>query len=100
MNFDQGELDFSATASEEGHRKWVREMEEKKRAFELRHGVIIGRRVRVQLSGELKPMDGMIHLIPQKDPSAATKLRLAMGGREFLIGEVESIILLDAAAPG
>ncbi len=52
MSFDQGELHFSGNDSEEGHRKWQRELQENKRAFEARFGVILGRRVRVQLTGE------------------------------------------------
>lgn len=95
MNFDQGELDLSGNGSEDGHRKWLIELEEKKRAFEIRHGVMIGRRVRVQLSGETYPLEGMIYLISQNTKQAPGKLRLSIGTREFTPLEIENIILLE-----
>jgi len=95
MNFDQGELDLSGNGSDAGHRKWLRDLEERKRAFELRYGVIVGRRVRVQLSGELNPMEGMIHVVSQKPGLPVAKLRLIMGRREFGPTDIESIVRLD-----
>jgi hypothetical protein len=95
MNFDQGELDLSGNGSEAGHHKWLLELEEKKRVFERRHGVIIGRRVRVQLVGELNALEGLIFLVPQKKSAATSKLKLSMAGREFTPTEIESIIRLE-----
>ena len=95
MNFDQGEFDLEGNGSEEGYLKWVRELDEKKRAFELRFGVIIGRRVRVQLVGELNPLEGMIHLISPKIPRSAAQIRLSLGKREFTPLEIESIVQVD-----
>jgi hypothetical protein len=95
MNFDQGELNLSGNGSEDGHRKWQQELDEKKRAFEIRYGVIIGRRVRVQFAGELNPLDGMIYLVSKSEPHAAGKLRFHLGNREFTTNEIESIIRLD-----
>lgn len=96
MNFDQGELDLSGKGSEKGHGQWLLELEEKKRAFEVRYGVMIGRRVRVQLIGETYPLEGMIYLISQKTPPSAIKLRLGLGSREFTPLEIESIVRLEA----
>lgn len=95
MNCDQGELDLSGNGSEDGHRKWLIELEEKKRAFEIRHGVMIGRRVRVQLIGETHPLEGMIYLVSREIPQSAAKLRLSMGTREFTPLEIESIVRLE-----
>lgn len=95
MNFDQGELDLTGNGSEEGHRKWLQELEEKKRAFELRFGVMMGRRVRVQLVGETYPLEGMIYLVSQKTPQTAAKLKLSMGSREFTPLEIESIVRFE-----
>jgi len=95
MNFDQGELDLSGNATNDGHQKWLRDLEERKRAFETRYGVIVGQRVRVQLIGEMNPMDGMIHVVSQNPGTPASKLRLLMGQREFSPTEIESIIRLD-----
>jgi hypothetical protein len=98
MNFDQGEFDLSGGGSEDGHRKWLRDLEEKKRAFEVRHGVIIGRRVRVQLRGELNPLCGMIYLVSQKTPHSSAQIRLSLGNREFTPLEIESLVLLEDEA--
>jgi hypothetical protein len=95
MNFDQGELDLSGRGSEEGHRKWQQELDEKKRAFEIRYGVILGRRVRLQFAGELNPLEGMIYLVSKSGQQAAGKLRFCLGNREFTANEIESIIRLD-----
>jgi hypothetical protein len=95
MNFDQGELNLSGNGSEDGHRKWQQELDEKKRAFEIRYGVIIGRRVRVQFAGELNSLEGMIYLVSRDGQKAAGKLRFRLGNREFSANEIESIIRLD-----
>ena len=95
MHYDQGELDLSGNGSDAGHRKWLEELETKKRAFETRFGVILGRRVRVQLAGELKPLEGMIHLLSKDLKQPGNKLRFQLGSREFLASEIESIIRID-----
>ncbi len=95
MNFDQGELDLSGNGNEDGHRKWLRDLDERKRTFELRYGVIVGRRVRVQLIGETYPLEGMIHVVSQKPGLPASKLRFVLGQREFGPAEIESIIRLE-----
>jgi hypothetical protein len=95
MNFDQGELDLSGNSSPAGHQKWLLELEEKKRPFEVRHGVIIGRRVRVQLRGELNALEGMIYVISKSYNPPNNKLRLIMGKREFGTSEIESHIRLE-----
>jgi hypothetical protein len=97
MSFDQGHFNFDAPGSEAGYQKWQQELEEKKRDFELRFGVMIGRRVRVQLVGETDPLEGMIYLVSQKIPQSAAKLKLSMGKREFTPLEIESIVRLDAS---
>lgn len=100
MNFDQGELDFSGDGTEQGYRKWQRDLDERKRAFELRYGVIVGRRVRVQLIGETHPLEGLIRLDTEKPPQAAAKLRLRLGAREFTAAQIESIIRIDEPDEG
>lgn len=95
MNFDQGELDLSGNGSEDGHRKWQQELEAKKRAFETRYGVILGRRVRVQLAGELHPLEGMIYLVSKNIKQPGNKLRFQLGTREFIASEIESIIRIQ-----
>jgi hypothetical protein len=95
MDFDQGEFDLSGNGSDEGYRKWLRDLDANKRAFESRHGVVIGRRVRVRLVGEREPMEGLIYVVAQKGSASASRFRLRMGKREFLPPEIESIVRLD-----
>lgn len=95
MEFDQGELNFSGNGADAGHRKWLSDLEEKKRAFELRYGVIVGRRVRVELVGVPDPLEGMIYVVSSKTALPGSKLRLRMGNREFTAAEIASVVRLD-----
>jgi hypothetical protein len=60
--------------------------------------VILGRRVRVQLTGELEPLEGIIYLISQKSPQPATPVQLCLGNRKFTPRDIDSIVSVDAAA--
>ncbi len=101
MNFNQGELDFSGDGTEKGYLKWQQELDERKRAFEMRYGVIVGRRVRVCLEGEDLPLEGIITIVPQKKGvQSPSKLRLCLGGREFGTAEIESIIRIEKGDAG
>jgi hypothetical protein len=60
MNFDQGEFNFAVDGPEDGYRKWREELDAKKRAFESRWGVVLGRRVSVSLTDHAKPLSGML----------------------------------------
>lgn len=95
MDFDQGELDFSGNRDESGYKKWQEELDQRKRAFEQRHGVIIGRRVKVQLRGEQDPLEGVILIAHQKIPQATARLKLSMGKRNFTAADLESIVRLE-----
>lgn len=99
MDFNQGEFDLSGNGTEEGYRKWQLDLDEKKRAFEVRHGVLIGRRVRVQLVGELNPLEGMIYLVSPKTPQTAAQIRLSLGNREFTPRQIESIVRIEDTGP-
>ena len=100
MDFDQGEFDLSGKGSDAGYRKWLRDLDANKRAFESRHGVVIGRRVRVQLVGELESMEGMIYVVARKGSPSGSKLRLTMGNREFSPMEIESIVRMGDFSSG
>jgi len=67
MHFDQGEFHFDARNSEEGYRKWREELDAKKRAFESRWGVVLGKRVTVWLENHAKPLSGTLEWIEPKD---------------------------------
>jgi hypothetical protein len=95
MDFDQGELDFDSNGSADGWKKWRRELEEKKRAFEARHGIILGKRVQVRLRGEFEPLEGAVRVVSKRAPAASAQLRLGIGAREFIVAELESIVRLE-----
>ncbi len=95
MNFDQGQFNFDAEGPEDGFRKWREELDEKKRAFETRWGVILNRRVRVALADFSKPLTGILEWVvdPKKSPNHPPVFRLK--GVEFGVGEIESIVQED-----
>jgi len=94
MEFDQGEFVFDRSEDEKGYRQWQERLREKRREIESRFGILLGTRVRVQLVGEMKPIEGMIILPEVKAPCERGKLKLQMGHREFHLSQVESISVI------
>ncbi|MCU0780220.1 MAG: hypothetical protein MUF04_03850 [Akkermansiaceae bacterium] len=92
MNFDQGEFNFDAKGTEEGFRRWRDDLDEKKRAFESRWGVVLGRRVRVQLRDHLKPLVGTLELVSAPRSTRDAPPRFRMRGIEFGLAEIESVV--------
>jgi hypothetical protein len=95
MNSNQGNFDFDAPGSDAGYQKWRGEVEQQKRALELRHGIILGRRVKVWLLGETLSLEGIIYLSPKKGQAVTSQLRLQIGSRVFSPAEIESVIGID-----
>jgi len=95
MSFDQGEFDFSASNSEEGFHKWREELDERKRGFERRFGVILGRLVRVSLAHHRMPIEGIIRLASEQQNTGAKHLRFHLREIEFSVHDIESIVGLD-----
>ena len=97
MNFDQGQFNFDAKGSEDGFRRWREELDEKKRAFESRWGVILSRRVCVALKDHAKPLRGILEWVndPKKGRQGPPLFRLR--GVEFSVGEIESIVQEESA---
>ncbi len=95
MNFDQGQFNFNATGPEDGYRKWREELDAKKRAFEIRWGVILGRTVCVTLRDHVKPLTGILEWV--SDPKLATPKspQFRIKGVIFTISEVESIVQVE-----
>jgi hypothetical protein len=94
-SFDQGEFNFDARGSEDGFRKWREELDAKKRAFEMRWGVILNRQVSVVLRDHRKPLVGVLDWKSdfKKDPCAPPVFRLR--GLEFMAAEIESIVQVE-----
>ena len=96
MNFNQGQFNFDAKGSDDGFRKWREELDAKKRAFEIRWGVILNRRVRVTLADFVKPLTGVLEWVedPKRMPNQPPVFRLK--GVEFGVGDIESIVQEDS----
>lgn len=92
MSFNQGEFNFDAKGSEEGFRKWREELDAKKRAFELRWGVILHRRVRVTLVDHMKPLIGVMEWVEESGKGSGRPPVFRLNGLEFGIGQIESIV--------
>lgn len=92
MTFDQGEFNFDAPGSDAGWRRWREELEEKKRAFESRWGVVLGKRVTVWLKDHAKPLTGMIEWREPPRSERNAPPRFMLRGLEFGVGEIESIV--------
>lgn len=92
MNFDQGEFNFSAKSSEDGYRRWREELDERKRAFESRWGVVLGKRVTVSLRDHAKPVSGILEWMQGPAGTGHAPPRFKLRGLEFGHEEIESIV--------
>ncbi len=95
MNFDQGEFNFKANGPEDGYRKWRDELDAKKRAFEARWGVILGRTVTVTLRDHIKPLTGKLEWISDPKLAASKSPTFRLKGVEFTVAEIESIVQVE-----
>jgi hypothetical protein len=97
MSFDQGQFDFDAPGSDAGWRRWREQLDERKRAFESRWGVVLGKRVTVFLTDHAKPLSGILEwLEPTKGSARNAPPRFKLRGLEFGVGEIESIAQEEA----
>ena len=92
MNFDQGQFNFDTKGPEDGYRKWREELDEKKRAFESRWGVILSRRVCVSLKDHAKPLRGILEWVNDSKRGHQAQPLFRLRGVEFSVGEIESIV--------
>ena len=95
MDFDQGQFNFDAKGPEDGFRKWREELDAKKRAFEARWGVILGKSVRVTLRNHAKPLTGVLEWITDPRKKATDEPLFRLRGMEFKPAEIESMVRVD-----
>ena len=95
-DFDQGQFNFDAKGPEDGFRKWREELDEKKRAFESRWGVILSRRVCVSLKDHAKPLRGILEWVNDPKKGSLVQPLFRLRGVEFSVGEIESILQEEA----
>lgn len=96
FDFDQGTFNFDAAGDELGFRRWREELDARKHAFETRWGIILGRRVSLQLASHNRPIEGIIRIDsePAKAGKTASPL-FRIGTLPFCPSEIESIVALN-----
>lgn len=95
MSFDQGEFNFDAQGGGEGYRRWREQLDEARRAFEKRWGLILDKPVRVSLDGHARSITGVIRLVSPARRADPGKIRLCVNTLEFHPNEIESITTPD-----
>jgi hypothetical protein len=92
MNFDQGQFDFDAPGNDAGWRRWREQLDERKRAFESRWGVVLGKRVTVCLKKHAKPLRGMLEWLEPTKGERNAPPRFRLRGLQFGHEEIENIV--------
>ena len=78
-----------------GYRRWREQLDEARRAFEHRWGVILDRPVRVRLEGHKRSIEGNIRLVSPSRAAKPQDIRLQIKTLKFTPAEIESITALD-----
>lgn len=91
MSFDQGEFNFDAQGDDAGWRRWREELDTRKRAFETRWGVILGKRVTLCLRDHAKPVQGIIEMVDPPNDQRHLPPTFRIRGLEFTPAEIESL---------
>jgi hypothetical protein len=93
---EQPEFDFSATASEQGYHQWRARVDEQRRAFEARFGVILAKPVEVLLKNHDFPVHGLLQIVsPEPSKTAPNQLTLKLKNLEFKLADIVSITRAD-----
>lgn len=95
MSFDQGEFNFDSSSGDVGYRRWREQLDEARRAFEHRWGVILDRPVRVRVEGHKRSIEGVIRLVSPARAAKQQDIRLRIETLEFNPAEIESITAFD-----
>lgn len=95
MAFDQGQFDFGTNGSGDGYRLWRERLEAERRQFESRWGVIVGRKVRVQLRDHAKAVEGILELRVPAGRGGKKAPVLRLGSLEFCPSEIESVVAVE-----
>jgi len=95
MSFDQGQFNFDARGPEEGYERWREELDEKRKAFEKRWGVILSRRVEIVLNDHEKPLRGILRLVRGKKSNPNKPPEFEINRIRFQRSAIVSIIQLN-----
>jgi hypothetical protein len=92
MDINQGEFDFAAQGTNAGWEKWRQQLDDRKRAFEERWGIILEKSVTVTLRDYAHPFIGIITIEPKSQTSApSTQPLFRVGHVTFHTEEIVSL---------
>lgn len=78
--------------NDQGYTQWKAEADAARRAFEQRWGIPLGKRVRVQLRGEVREREGLLLAVAETPSKTAKQLRLRLGTQVFPASQIESLV--------
>lgn len=84
---DQGSFDFDQAGDESGFRQWQGGNETRKKEIEAEFGLILGKRVRLNLRQINKEVEGIIYYRLEKN-----KVVLSIGTFEFAPDDIVSMV--------
>ncbi len=92
LEAEQPEFDFSAPASEQGYQQWRARLDDQRRAFEQRFGIILAKPVEVLLKHHDFPLRGTLRIVnPEPSKTAVNQLTLKLKNIEFKLADIVSI---------
>ena len=96
LDAEQPEFDFAAPASEQGYRQWRARLDEQRRTFEQRFGIVLAKPVEVLLKNHDFPLRGILQIVnPEPSKAAPNQLTLKLKNLEFKLGDIVSITRVD-----
>lgn len=96
MDAEQPEFDFAAPASEQGYWQWRARLEEQRRCFERRFGIVLAKPVEVLLKNHDLPLSGILQIVnPEPSKVTPNQLTLKLKNLEFKLSDIVSITRAD-----
>lgn len=96
MDLNQGEFNFDAASNDAGWKQWREQLDQRKRAFEQRWGIILGKRIILTLRDYAHPFQGIITIVQEPKKSSPTPEPLfRVGHVTFRIDEIISLTAAD-----
>lgn len=91
---DRRDTELPTADNDQGYAQWKAEADAARRAFEKRWGIPLGKRVRVQLRGEVREREGLLLAVEETPSKTAKQLRLRLGTHVFPASQIESLVCL------
>ena len=94
MEAERRATELPTADNDQGYAQWKAEADAARRAFEQRWGIPLGKRVRVQLRGEVREREGLLLAVEETPNKTAKQLRLRLGTHVFPASQIESLVCL------